>query len=68
MTYKVIETSTVTDEEIEHLVNDWGSNGYVFASIHFVTSPASRRPVMAFLFFTAPEDGAAQGSAGRRGA
>jgi len=54
MTYKVVETSTVTDEEIERLVNDWGSKGYTFASIHFVTSPASRRPVMAFLFFTAP--------------
>jgi hypothetical protein len=52
MTYKVVETSTVTDEEIERLVNDWASKGYAFASIHFVTTQASRRPVMAFLFFT----------------
>jgi hypothetical protein len=52
MTYKVVETSTVTDEEIERLVNDWAAKGYEFASIHFVTSNASRRPVMAFLFFT----------------
>jgi hypothetical protein len=56
MTYKVVETSTVTDEEIEHLVNDWTSKGYAFASIHFVTTQASRRPVMAFLFFTGPDD------------
>lgn len=68
MTYKVVETSTVTDEEIERLVNDWGARGYSFASIQFVTAQVSRRPVMAFLFFTAPEDGAAQGSAGREGA
>jgi hypothetical protein len=52
MTYKVVEISTVTDEEIERLVNDWASKGYAFASIHFVTTQASRRPVMAFLFFT----------------
>ena len=52
MTYKVVETSTVTDEEIERLVNEWEAKGYAFASIHFVTTQASRRPVMAFLFFT----------------
>ena len=56
MTYKVVETSIVTDEEIERLVNDWTSKGYAFASIHFVTTQASRRPVMAFLFFTGPGD------------
>ncbi len=56
MTYKVVETSTVTDEEIERLVNDWASKGYAFASIHFVTTQASRRPVMAFLFFTGQGD------------
>jgi hypothetical protein len=68
MTYKVVETSTVTDEEIERLVNAGASQGYAFASIHFVTSQASRRPVMAFLFFTAPEDGAARGALGGKGA
>ena len=68
MTYKVVETSTVTDEEIERLVNDGASKGYTFASIHFVTTQASRRPVMAFLFFTAPKDGEARGAMGRKGA
>ncbi len=52
MTYKVVEISTVTDEAIERVVNEWSVKGYVFASIHFVTTQASRRPVMAFLFFT----------------
>jgi len=68
MTYKVVEISTVTDEEIERTVNQWTAKGYEFASIHFVTSQASRRPVMAFLFFTASDDGAAHGPVGRKGA
>lgn len=55
MAYKVVELSTVTDEEIERVVNEWASKGYDFASIHFVTTQASRRPVMAFLFFTGRE-------------
>ena len=52
MSYKVIETSTVTDEAIEKILNEWTCKGYSFWSIHFVTSDASRRPSMAFLFFT----------------
>ena len=65
MIYKVVETSTVTDEEIERLVNDWSSKGYAFASIHFVTAQTSRRPVMAFLFFTEPGESDLSGKAGR---
>ncbi len=52
MAYKVVETSTVTDEEIERIVNEWTGKGYAFDSIRFVTSESSRRPRMAFLFFT----------------
>ena len=51
MEYKVVETSTVTDEEIERILNAWTGKGYVFESIQFVRSDSSRRPVMAFLFF-----------------
>ncbi len=54
MTYKVVEIGTVTDEEIERVVNEWEAKGHSFASIHFVTTPASRRPSMAFLFFILP--------------
>ncbi len=68
MMYKVVEISTVTDEEIERLVNEWSSKGYVFASIHFVTTQASRRPVMAFLFFTEQGERGSSGTAGRAGA
>jgi hypothetical protein len=52
MDYKVVETSTVTDEEVEKILNEWTAKGYVFESIQFVTAVSSKRPTMAFLFFT----------------
>ncbi len=52
MGYKVVETSTVTDEEIERILNLWVGKGYSFDGIHFVATESSRRPRMAFLFFT----------------
>lgn len=64
MAYKVLETSTVTDDEIERILNEWTGKGYSFASIHFVTTEASRRPAMAFLFFTRPDDDLAPGPGG----
>jgi hypothetical protein len=65
MTYKVVEISTVTDEEIERTVNAWVPKGYAFSGIHFVTTQASRRPVMAFLFFTEEGERGSSGSAGK---
>lgn len=65
MTYKVVETSTVTDAEIECVLNEWTGRGYSFASIHFVSSQASRRPVMAFLFFTEQGEGGSSCTKGR---
>ncbi len=56
MVYKVAETSTVTDEELEKILNHWTAEGFTFESIHFVTTESSRRPKMAFLFFTVKED------------
>jgi len=52
MVYKVIETSIVTDEELERILNEWTAKGFVFESIQFVTSVSSKRPTMAFVFFT----------------
>jgi hypothetical protein len=52
MEYKVVETSTVTDEEIEKVLNRWIAQGYAFESVHFVITESSRRPKMAFVFFT----------------
>jgi hypothetical protein len=50
--YKIVETSIVTDEVLEQLVNEWGARGWRFEDIGFVVKDSSRRPVMAFLFFT----------------
>jgi len=55
MIYKVIETSTVTDEEIEKILNEWVAKGFLFDSIQFVTAVSSKRPTLAFLFFTRKE-------------
>jgi hypothetical protein len=52
MVYKVVETSTVTDEELERILNEWTAKGFVFESVRFVTSVSSKRPTMAFVFFT----------------
>ncbi len=49
--YKVVEISDVVDREIEGALNRWTGEGYRFESIHFVTTPGSRRPAMAFLVF-----------------
>jgi hypothetical protein len=49
--YKVVETGTVTDEEIESILNEWTSRGWNFDGIQFAMSDASRRPSMAFLIF-----------------
>ena len=51
MNYKIVEISTVTDEEIERTLNEWTAKGYAFESIQFVTSVSSKRPTMAFVFF-----------------
>lgn len=59
--YKVVETSAVTDAELEEILNEWVAQGWVFEGIHFAMREASKRPSMAFVTFTrddpAPEDG-----------
>ena len=50
--YRVVELSEVTDRAVEEALNREGGNGFRFESIHFVTHAGSRRPAMAFLFFT----------------
>jgi hypothetical protein len=50
--YKVVETSTVTEDMLEKITNEWVGQGWRFESVQFVTRDASRRPSMAFIFFT----------------
>lgn len=52
--YKVVEISTVTDETIENTLNTWSAQGWQFDQIQFVVRDSSRRPSMAFIFFTRP--------------
>ena len=50
--YKVVELSVVTDESIEEVLNKRTSEGWHFDGIQFVVREASKRPAMAFVFFT----------------
>ena len=49
--YKVIETSTVTEDILEKILNEWVPQGWQFDSVQFVIRDASKRPAMAFVFF-----------------
>jgi hypothetical protein len=50
--YKVVETSSVTDEDLERIFNEWTERGWKLDGVRFVVSEASRRPTMAFVSFT----------------
>jgi hypothetical protein len=48
----VVELSVVTDDSLQECILDWQSKGYRLQSIDYVVTDASKRPQMAFLFFT----------------
>ncbi len=50
--YKVVETSEVTDQELERVLNQWTAEGWTFDRIHFAMRESSKRPSMAFVTFT----------------
>jgi hypothetical protein len=50
--WKVVETSSVTDESLESIVNDWAARGWVFEGMQFAMRESSKRPAMAFVLFT----------------
>jgi hypothetical protein len=54
--YKVVETSSVTDEELERIVNEWAAQGWSFDGFHFAMRESSKRPAMAFVTFTREGD------------
>jgi len=54
--YKIVETSTVTDDALEEIVNEWVSQGWIFDGIQFAMREASKRPAMAFVVFTRNEN------------
>jgi len=59
--WKVVELSLVTDEEIERVLNDWTARGWTFDGIQFAMRESSKRPSMAFVAFTRPEEEGPEG-------
>ncbi len=51
ITYKVVELSIVTDEEIEKKLNEFTKDGWFLDGIHFAMRESSKRPAMAFMIF-----------------
>jgi len=50
--YKVIEESVVTDENLESILNRWVAEGWCYEGMQFAMREGSKRPAMAFVFFT----------------
>lgn len=54
--YKVVELTTVTDEELERVINEWVDQDWILDTIQFAMRDASKRPAMAFILFTKNDD------------
>lgn len=50
--YKVVELSNVDERSLERTVNDWVPQGWTFDGVQFAMRESSKRPSMAFVFFT----------------
>jgi hypothetical protein len=50
--YKIVEVTTVTDENLERVVNDHLVDGWRFEGMQFAMRESSKRPAMAFVMFT----------------
>lgn len=50
--YKVVELSTVDEGSVERTVNEWVAEGWTFDGLQFAMRESSKRPAMAFVFFT----------------
>jgi len=54
--YKVVETSSVSDEELERILNEWTAKGWTFDNVQFAMRESSKRPSMAFVCFTRADE------------
>lgn len=50
--YKVVELSTVDEGSLERTLNEWTAQGWNLDGVQFAMREASKRPAMAFVFFT----------------
>jgi len=57
MKYKVIETSLVTEDSLEEILNHWTAEGWRYDGMQFVVKESARRPSMAFLLFVKGGEG-----------
>ena len=66
--YKVVESSMVTDEDLQSIINEHVSAGWAFDGIQFAMRESSKRPAMAFVLFTrsTPRDADEPGGASWR--
>lgn len=63
--YKVVEVSTVDEGALERTLNEWVPRGWTFDGVQFAMRESSKRPAMAFVFFT--RQGAAGDEAAHHG-
>jgi hypothetical protein len=49
--YKVVETSDVSAEALEQILNEWTARGWRLEMMQFAMRDASKRPAMAFVTF-----------------
>jgi len=49
--YKVVEITTVTDEAIEAVLNEWVAQGWIYDGLQLAMRDSSPRPCMAFVTF-----------------
>jgi len=49
--YKVVETSDVTEDALERILNEWTAQGWRFEMMQFAMRDSSKRPAMAFVTF-----------------
>lgn len=50
--YKVVELSNVDESAMEDTLNTWVRQGWTFDGVQFAMREQSKRPSMAFVFFT----------------
>lgn len=50
--YKVVEVSTVSEDILEEVLNEWTAKGWRYDGMQFAMRESSRRPSMAFVLFT----------------
>jgi hypothetical protein len=55
--YKVVETSDVSAESLEKILNEWSARGWRFEMMQFAMRDASKRPAMAFVTFVRESEG-----------